>query len=60
MKRKSETVSRNRKSPIEVREVTPKNHLWKVNVVIKIKGSNTELFEDLEEGKPIQNTQSGK
>lgn len=53
MKRKSETVSRNRKSPIEVREVTPQNHLWKVNVVIKIKGSNTEHFEDLEEDKPI-------
>ena len=61
MKRKSETMSRNRKSLIEVREeVIPQNHLWRVNVVIKIKGSNTELFEELEEDKPIQNTQSGK
>ena len=30
------------------------------NAVIKIKGSNTELFGDLEEGKPIEKMQSGK
>ena len=54
-------MSRNRKSAIEVKEeVIPQNHLWRVNVVIKIKGSNIELFEDLEEGKPVQNMQSGK
>ena len=54
-------MSRNRKSLIEVREeVIPQNHLWRVNVVIKIKVSNIELFEDLEEDKPVQNMQSGK